>query len=136
MMSWTRPSLFLRRALLADAAASGATGLLMAAGADAFSGPLGLPVVLLREAGLVLLPYAALLAWLGLRESLPRAAVWAVIVCNALWAAESLLLLASGWVAPTALGVAFVVAQALAVAGLAGLQWQGLRRSAPHEAHA
>ena len=39
-------------------------------------------------------------------------------------------LLLSGYVAPNALGIAFVVAQALAVAVLAELQFVGLRRSA------
>ena len=47
---------FLRTVLLADAIASGATGLLMIAGAGLLEGLLGLPVALLREAGLVLIP--------------------------------------------------------------------------------
>jgi hypothetical protein len=51
-----------------------------------------------------------------------------VIGCNALWTAASFALLASGAVAPNALGVAFVVGQALAVAGLGGLQYLALRR--------
>ncbi|WP_431267624.1 hypothetical protein [Dankookia sp. P2] len=56
---------------------------------------------------------------------------WVVILGNALWALDSLLLLVSGWVAPTALGGSFVVAQALVVALLAELEYTGLRRSAP-----
>jgi hypothetical protein len=38
-------------------------------------------------------------------------------------------LLVSGWVAPTALGYAFVIAQAAVVAVLAELQIAGLRRT-------
>jgi hypothetical protein len=53
-----------------------------------------------------------------------------VVAVNAVWAADSLLLLLSGWVAPTALGVAFVLAQAAAVAVLAVLQALGQQRLA------
>jgi hypothetical protein len=51
-----------------------------------------------------------------------------VILANVLWAAASVLVLLSGWVAPNALGVAFVLAQA-AVVGLFGqLQAMALRQ--------
>ncbi|BBK33204.1 hypothetical protein EDC65_4171 [Stella humosa] len=116
--------------LAGDAAVSGACGLLMAAGADPLSGLLGLPVPLLRWAGLALLPYALFLAWLARRPAPPRGAVWAVIVLNVLWAADCLILLASGWVAPTGLGIAFVLVQAVTVLAFADLQYLGLRRSA------
>jgi hypothetical protein len=53
-----------------------------------------------------------------------------VIVTNALWAAASVVLLLSGWVAPTALGYAFVIAQAAVVAVFGELQYTGLRRPA------
>jgi hypothetical protein len=120
---------FLRYALLADAVASGATGLLMIAGAGLLEGLLGLPTALMREAGLVLVPYVAFVAWVGTREVIARGAVKAVIALNVLWVAASVLLLVSGWVAPTALGTAFVIAQAAAVALFAELQLIGLRRS-------
>ena len=128
------PTSFLRYALLGDALASGATGLLTLAGAGFLADPLGLPTGLLRGAGLVLLPYAGFVAWLGTRERPARGAVWAVAAINGLWAVDSLVLLASGWVAPTGLGVAFVLAQALVVAGFAAAQAYGLRASAPHPA--
>jgi hypothetical protein len=89
---------FLRLALLGDAAASGATGLLMAVAAGQLSGVLGLPQPLLLGAGLVLLPYAAFVGWLGLRQALPLTLVWTVIALNAVWALDSILLLLSGWV--------------------------------------
>jgi len=105
--------LFLRRALLADAAMSGGAGLL------------GLPASLLRYAGAALIPFVAFVAYVGTRDRLARPAVWTVIVCNALWAAGSLLLLT--WLAPTVLGYVFVVAQAAAVAIFGELQLVGLR---------
>jgi hypothetical protein len=67
---------FLRFALLADAAASGATGLLAFAGAGILSGLLGLPTQLLVYAGFSLLPYAAIVAYAGTRPTVSRPAVW------------------------------------------------------------
>jgi len=129
-MTNDRPHLFLRHVLVLDAAASGAMSLLLVAGAGVLEGLLGLPVALMREAGLILIPYAALVAWVGTREPIARRAVWAIIAANALWAVASLSLLASGLVAPTALGWAFVVAQAGAVALLGELQYAALKRPA------
>ncbi len=120
---------FLRRALLADALISGATGLLMLIGANVLASLLGLPEALLRYAGLVLLPYGALVAYVATREQLRRWAVWAVIVANAIWAVDSIILLLSGWLTPNALGYAFIIFQALVVAAFAEIQYIGLRRS-------
>jgi hypothetical protein len=124
-----RQNTFLRYALLADALASGATGLLMIVGAGLLEGLLGLPIALLREAGLVLVPYVAFVAWIGTRETISRPAVQAIIAMNALWVAGSVLLLVSGYVSPTVLGYAFVIAQAVVVGVFAELQFIGLRRS-------
>jgi hypothetical protein len=121
---------FLRYALLADAVASGATGLLMIAGADALTGLLGLPVALMREAGLLLVPYVALVAFVGTRATISRSAVQAIVALNALWVLGSVAVLVAAPVAPTALGYAFVIAQAAAVAVFAELQVIGLRREA------
>jgi hypothetical protein len=121
---------FLRFALLADAAASGATGLLAFAGAGMLSGPLGLPTQLLVYAGFSLLPYAAIVAYAGTRLTVSRPAVWAIVAYNTLWAVDSIVLLVSGTVAPTGLGYGFVVFQAAVVAGFAALQVIGLRRDA------
>lgn len=129
-MTTIGPSRFLRRALLGDALASGATGCLAFAGAGLLADPLGLPVTLLRYAGLALLPYAAAVAFLGTRTTIPRGAGWAVVAINVLWALDSIALLASGAVAPTALGVAFVAFQAAVVAGFAVAQAYGLRAAA------
>lgn len=129
-MSSIRSSRFLRNALSLDAAACAATGLLLALGANALAGPLGFPASFLIGAGLVLLPCAALLAFFASRETLPRLAVYAVIGVNILWVADSILILLAGWFAPTGLGIAFVLAQAAAVAAITELEVIGLRRSA------
>lgn len=125
----SRLSPFLRRVLLADAAISGGTGALMILGANLVDRLLGLPPALLLGAGISLLPFAAILGFLATRETVSRTAIWAIIGVNALWMADSLLLLLSGWVAPTGLGVAFIITQAVAVALFAELQYLGLRRS-------
>ena len=123
------PPVLLRRALLADAGISGGTGALLAAGADPLSGLLGLPSGLLFWAGIVLLPFAAILVYLGTRARVSPAAAWIVVGGNVFWALASLALLATGWVAPTMLGYAFTIFQALVVALFAELQYFGIRRS-------
>ncbi len=118
---------FLRGVLAFDAATCIATGALLAGASGFVAGLTGLPALLLFYAGLSLLPFAALLIWLASRPVLPRAAVLAVAGYNALWALDSVVLLASGIVRPTALGIAFVLAQAAVVAVLALLQARGSR---------
>lgn len=128
-MSQSRPSSFLRRVLVADAVTSGATGLLMLGAASLLESQLAVPASLLRYAGLSLLPFAAFVGWLATRETVSRAAIWTVIVCNVLWTADSLLLLLVGPVEPNALGQAFVIAQAVVVGLFAEAQIVGLRKS-------
>jgi hypothetical protein len=128
-MPMLHPSPLLRQALLSDAVTSAACGLLMLLGAGPLAGLLGLPEMLLRLAGAILLPYAAFIAYLGLREQLQRPIVWAVVIGNVIWTADSLLLLMSGWVEPTHAGYAFVIGQALVVLMYAELQYMGLCRS-------
>ena len=121
-------SVFLRRALLVDAAASGLTGALMLAGAGMLTDLLGLPAALLRGAGLVLVPYVAFVAIVAARAHISTAAVWAVVACNAVWTVASVALVIDGFVTPTALGSVFVIGQAVAVAALGVLQYVALRR--------
>ena len=128
-MMTIQSSPLLRQALVADATTSAAFGLMMLIGAGALSAVFGLPEMLLRLAGLVLLPYAAFIGWLGLREQIQKPIAWAVVLGNALWVVDSLLLLVSGWVSPTSAGYAFVIAQALVVLMYAEFQIVGLRRS-------
>jgi hypothetical protein len=123
------PAVFLRRAILADAIFSGASALLLSFGAGELAPWLSLPEMLLRETGLFLIAYAALVGWLGTRPAVPKALVTIVIAGNAAWALASIVLLFSGAVAPNGLGEVLVVLQAIAVGALAELQYIGLRRS-------
>jgi hypothetical protein len=134
--SFTAPSPLLRKALLADALLSGITGLVLLLAAGPLATLEGLPVGLLRWSGIILIPFAAFVAWLGTRERVQRPLVFAVVACNALWALDSVLLLVTGWVEPTILGEVFVLGQAAVVAVLAELEFFGLRRSTLVEAHA
>ena len=121
-------TLFLRRVLALDSLSCLGLGLVMALGAAALAPLFGLPASLLRFAGLALLPLAAFIGWLASRPNPPRALVWVVIVGNVGWTAESFLTLAQGQA--TALGTAFVSAQAVAVLGLALLEYAGIRKAA------
>ena len=126
-MSTIHPQ-FLRYVLIADAIASGATGALMILGAGYLAGWLAIPAGLLFEAGLILVPYVLLVAIVATRPVVAVSAVWFIIACNALWTVGSFALLVSGLIAPNALGYAFVIVQALAVALLGELQYVALRR--------
>jgi hypothetical protein len=124
-----QPSLFLRRAIQADAVFSGVSAAVLSFGAGALAPWLNLPEALLRESGLFLIAYAALVGWLGTRQSMPKPLVWLVISGNAAWTVASIALLFSGWVTPNLLGEAAVAMQAIAVGVIAELQVVGLRRS-------
>jgi hypothetical protein len=124
-----QPSVLLRRAILADAVFSGASALLLSFGAGALAPLLNLPEALLRETGLFLIAYTALVGWLGTRPSMPKPLLWIVIAGNAAWTVGSIALLFSGAVAPNLLGEAAVAMQAIAVGVFAELQYLGLRRS-------
>ena len=121
----------LRRALLADGVASGAMGALLLIAAGPLAGLLGLEVLLLRTAGLILIPFAALVVYFGARPHISHRAVWVIVAVNVLWVIDSILLLVTGWAEPTLLGYLFTLGQALAVALFAGLEYAGLRRVAP-----
>lgn len=123
------PSLFLRRALIADSVFSGVAALGFTLGTGAFAALFNLPEALLREVGLFLIAYAAFVGWLGTRQPMMKALVLIVIVGNAAWTLGSIALLFSGSVSPNLLGTTMVVAQAIATGVFAELQYVGLRRS-------
>ena len=123
------PSSFLRRAIQADAIFSGISAVLLTFGAEALAPFLNLPEALLRETGLFLIAYAALVGWLGTRDAMPKALVAIVIAGNAAWTLASIALLFSDAVTPNMLGEAAVAMQAIVVGALAELQYIGLRRS-------
>lgn len=129
-MTAQQASKFLRGSMLADAVISGATGLLMLAGAGVLTSWLGVPAPLMRYVGLILLPFAAMVLYLARMPLVSRAGVRLVIALNVAWVAASILVLVAGWIEPTTLGMAFVIFQAVVVAGFAELQYTGLRRVA------
>jgi hypothetical protein len=123
------PSTFLSRALLADAIFSGVSAAGLTLGAGLLAPLLNLPEAFLRETGLFLIAYTALVGWLGTRSSVPKPLVLIVVAGNAAWTLASIALLFSGAVSPNLLGEIVVVAQAIATGVFAELQYIGLRRS-------
>lgn len=121
-------SISLRHAVLADGVISGAMGVLLFAASGPLSGLLGLPAAFLFWVGLALLPWMAALVLVARKERLSGGAVEAVIALNALWVLASIALIVADPFGMTALGIAFVVAQALAVTVFADLQFFGLKR--------
>ncbi|MCI0416525.1 hypothetical protein L0222_27470 [bacterium] len=122
---------FLRWVLFADAATCVATGLLLMLGSSSLQQSLGLSAKLMQYAGISLLPFAAFVIYLATKENAVLSMVWAVILLNALWTIDSIILLLSGWIEPTAIGTAFILFQAFGVAMFAGLEYIGLRKSTP-----
>ncbi len=128
-MSLSNSSLSLRNILYIDAATCAAFGVLLAAASGIAGGIMQLPPALLFYAGLGLLPVAVFMALVARREPIHPAAAWVIIAGNVLWVVGSLLLLAAGWVAPNFLGAAFIVVQALVVAGFAWLEHAALNHA-------
>lgn len=126
MMTTTR---FLRIALLLDAGMSGPSGLVLVAAPQAIGQATALPGGLLLGAGLFFLPYAALLAWLATRPAMPRWVVGLLAAGNLLWAVGCAALPLLGLVAPNGWGIAFLAAQAVAVAVFAELYILAMRRA-------
>lgn len=122
--SWS----FLRQVLLLDAISSGLMGLGLILLASPLAALLELPVSLLGNAGLVLVPFAVFVGWLATRRQPAPWAVWTVIAINVLWVAESILVLFADGVAPNAIGYGFIIGQAVVVGIFAELQLLGLRR--------
>ena len=116
-------SLPLPRVLALDAITCLVAGAGMAAGAELFSPPTGLPVEVLRYAGLALLPVAAFFGWLSRVRPLPVGLVQVAVGGNLAWVAGSLILVAV--LEPALPGLLFVLAQASAVLVLALAEWRG-----------
>ncbi len=119
----------LSRVMWLDAASCAATGALQVGLTDALARLTGLPAGLLLGSGVFLLAYAAAAAAMASRSTPPRTLIGLVVLGNFGWAAACAALLASGMFAVTALGMAWVIAQAVTVVLLAEAQWMGLRAS-------
>lgn len=118
----------LRFALRLDALASGALGVLALAAAPLLEDVLGAPLGLLLLVGPALVAWAAALWFAASRPEVSRPAAWSVVALNLLWVVASVAAVAAGWFSLTALGIAFFLVQAAAVAFFADAQLLGLRR--------
>lgn len=121
------PDTRLRTLIRWDVAMTLPVGLAMALLAAPLAAVTGLPEMLLRSVGLALLPYVAWLLWLARRPSVPRGTAWTMVAINALYAMECVLLPLLGWIAPNALGWAFLLVQAMVVGSFALLGTRVLR---------
>ena len=119
--------LFLKRVLLMDAASCLAMGALLLVASGALSGMFGIDGRVLQLAGAILVPTGLFIAWTALRVPIAPVLVALIIIGNILWVAESFVVLGQTPGA-TAIGQAFVIAQAVAVAGLAALETLGILR--------
>jgi len=119
----------IRFALTADAIATAATGALLAIGGGLLAELTGLPAAATLPLGLFLVAYAAFVGWVGMPRETSRGAVLSIILINTAWVVGSVIVLLAGVFPLTLLGIAFVIAQAVAVAALAALQWVGLGRA-------
>ena len=128
-LSLRTPSL-LRKALWLDALSSAGMAVLLLLIATTLAPLLGLDAALLRGVGVSFVPFVALVAWTASRDRIPRAAAGWVIGLNAVWVVGCLVIVLMGWLQPTTLGSAFIVAQALFVGVMAELQFIGLKREA------
>lgn len=115
----------LRRVLALDALVGLATAAGFLASTDTYHRATGLPSDLIRGAAFVLLVYVAALTWAAARRPLQRRTIGVIIAANVLYVLVSIFVAAT--VEATALGVAYVLGQALVVVALATAETRNLR---------
>lgn len=93
----------------------------------------GLPESLLMATGAFMLVYGITVSMLSMARTIPRGLVGLIAIGNLGWALGAMMLLGWAHLPLSALGQAWVLAQAVTVVVLADLQWMGLRatRSMP-----
>jgi hypothetical protein len=128
-MKLVHSSRMLKTALMVDALSSAGTAALQLLLPGLLAEQLGLPRGLLLETGIFLVGFVALLTFLARSERVAAALVRTIVIGNLAWSAGCVLLWAAGLVAPTPLGIAFLLLQAAAVAALAVWEAAGLRAS-------
>ncbi len=122
-------SKLLKTVLIADALGGVASAALHLVGGAALAGALALPQSLLTGSGIFLAGYAVVLFALALVRTLPKAVIWAVIGVNVLWSVIAVDIALMGVVSPNVLGLAYLAVQAVAVLGLAVVEYMGLKAS-------
>ncbi len=122
---------FLRNTLLADGAMGAGAAALTILGAGFLAPLLNLPEGLIFWAGVALVPIALFLFAMARRHEVPRSWLREIVFINWAWVAASIAILAFAPIEPNMLGVAFIVAQAAAVALFALLQGAALRNAQP-----
>ena len=127
-MTSIHPTRFLRYALIADALACTALVVLQLSLPDLLARQLQLPSVLLTGSGVFLALYVCMLIVLASSKSVWKAMVGLVVAGNVGWAAGCIALI--GLAAPSGLGTAYLMAQALFVLVIARFEWIGLKGSA------
>ncbi|WP_306027407.1 hypothetical protein [Stappia sp. MMSF_3263] len=123
--------LSLRNLLVVDAVTCVVMGALLLVAGGLLAGPLGLPADLLFYAGLLLLPVAAFMVLVALPARTSGTGAGIVVAGNWLWVAASIALPVLGLVAPSALGLVFLIVQAVAVAVLAILEQKAIAGRQP-----
>lgn len=125
------PSLFLRKALRADASVSLATGFLLCLGNPALARWFGLPWLPLLVVGVACVAYGLLAwSWAG-RPRLRHGGVLGIVIGNLVWAGAAAVLLAGVGVSPTPAGQWHLALHVVLPATFGVLEWIGLRRSEP-----
>ena len=108
--------------LLVDAVITGATGVLMLAGAWFLDDLLDLPTNLLWISGLILVLYAGFLVGVRDQGAISFPQVEAIVLINVGWGIGCLTVLVASWIDPNRLGIAFVLIQVVVVFAFATLQ--------------
>lgn len=122
-------STLLRRALVANALFSGASGVILALGARPLAAFLGLDNALyLIVTGVLLLLYAADLLYVATRPTVNRTAAWLAVALDLLWVTGSAAILLGGWLSLTTAGKWAVGIVAELVFLFALFQYLGIRR--------
>ncbi len=121
--------LTLRNVLLINAVSSGATGLLLVLFSDFFAGLFGIESVSpFLETGIFLLAFAGFVFYEGRRSSINISRIRLIIALDTIWVVASVALLGLQPVAITVIGNLLIAAVALWVAGMAILQFRGLKQ--------
>ena len=123
------PSNLLRLGLRLDAVLSLGAAALALAFAAPFAREIGVASAALYPVAGFMLTWTGLTFWMSRSARLPAWLVWVVLLVNIDWGLASFALMATDWIAPSALGYALLSLQALTVLAFAEMQWLGLKRS-------